>query len=191
MIDRLKMQNKKTTQDGFTYMEVMVAIVILTIGILAQLSALSLSMMRASESEQRNEARQIASSTVESIFAARDLGNASGISNWEAINLSDVNSDGIFISGWNPIREDSGQDGIHGTSDDACPYNVNCVAGSYVNTSQVSDFFERKIEIIDVTETGFSTVRKRRIEVTIRYYVGQLVREETLSTLIADLPFSK
>jgi prepilin-type N-terminal cleavage/methylation domain-containing protein len=185
------MRSKKTNQEGFTYIELMIAIIILTIGILAQLSALSLSMLRASETEQRNEARQIASSTLESIFSARDLGNANGINNWEAINLSDVNSNGIFKSGWNPIREDAGQDGIHGTADDACTYYVNCVVGSYINTSEVNYGFERKIEITDIAETGFSSVRKRRIEVKIRYGVGQIIREETLSTLIADLPFNK
>jgi len=72
---------KSKNQAGFTYIEVMVAIVILTIGIMAQLSALSLSMLRATESEKRTEARQLASSAIESIFSARDLGNANGISN--------------------------------------------------------------------------------------------------------------
>lgn len=191
LIIKLMMKRKKAKQEGFTYIEVMIAIVILTVGILAQLSALSLSMIRASESEQRNEARQIASSTIESIFAARDLGNANGISNWDSINLSDVNANGIFKPGWNPIREDAGIDGIHGTADDACTYYVNCVVGSYINTSEVNYGFERKIEITDIAEAGFSTIRKRRIEVKIKYGVGQIIREETLSTLIADLPFNK
>lgn len=185
------MKHKEKNQDGFSYIEVMIAIIILTVGILAQLSALSLSMLRATESENRNEARQIASSTLESIFAARDLGNANGIKNWDAINLSDVNPEGIFKSGWNPIREDAGIDGIHGTDDDACAYYTNCTVGGYTNSSEVNYGFERRIEIIDVSEPGFTEIRKRRIEVKIRYAVGQLIREETLSTLIADLPFNK
>ena len=56
-------------QEGLTYIEVMIAIVILTIGIVAQLSALTFAMVRVRENEQRNAARQIASSTIESIFA--------------------------------------------------------------------------------------------------------------------------
>ncbi len=185
------MKKKITEQDGFTYMEVMISVVILTVGIMAQLSALSLSMLRASEAEKRNTARQIASSTIESIFAARDLGNANGINNWDAVNLDSVNSNGIFKSGWHPIRESAGQDGIHGTADDACGYNATCQAGGYTNDSAIIDGFERKIEIIDVNETGVIKVKKRRIEVKMRYYVGQLRREETLSTLLADLPFYK
>jgi prepilin-type N-terminal cleavage/methylation domain-containing protein len=182
---------KSKNQEGFTYIEVMIAIVILTVGILAQLSALSLSMLRASESEKRNEARQLASSTIESIFSARDLGNANGISNWNSVNMSDAHPDGIFKPGWNPIREDSGRDGIHGTADDACAYGGSCEVNGYINNSEVNIDFGRKIEITDIVEPAFTDVRKRRIEVKIRYYVGQLLREETLSTLIADLPFDK
>ncbi len=185
------MKNKKKNQEGFTYIEVMIAIVILTVGILAQLSALSLSMLRASETEQRNVARQLASSTVESIFAARDLGNANGISNWNAVNMNNVHAEGIFLPDWTPIREDAGEDGIRGTADDACAYNINCTVGTYTNNSDVVNGFDRKIEITDIIEPGVPEVRKRRIDVKIRYFVGRIAREETLSTLIADLPFYK
>jgi prepilin-type N-terminal cleavage/methylation domain-containing protein len=185
------MIEKTKKQEGFTYIEVMIAIVILTVGIMAQLSALSLTMFRATEAEKRNTARQIGSSTIESIFAARDLGNVNGISNWEAVNLTTAHADGIFTPGWNLIRESAGQDGVLGTPDDSCGYNYNCQVGTYTNTSEITSGFERKIEVIDVTETGVSDVKKRRIEVKIRYYVGQISREETLSTLIADLPFYK
>ena len=176
-------------QSGFSYLEVMIAITILTIGIMAQLTALSFSMLRATESESRNAARQIAASTIESIFAARDLGNANGINNWDAINLNTVNPNGIFVAGLRPIREDSGIDGITGTADDACAAGTNCTVGSYTNASALVDGLEREIVITDIVETGIPEIRKRRIEVRIRYFVGQLEREEVLSTIVADLPF--
>jgi len=105
--------------------------------------------------------------------------------------MSDVHADGIFKPGWNPIRKDSGRDGIHGTADDACAYGGSCQVGGYTNSSEVNIHFGRKIEITDIAEPGFTEVRKRRIEVKIRFYVGQILREETLATLIADLPFNK
>ncbi len=181
--------NKPNQQSGFTYLEVMIAIVILTVGIMAQLSALSFSMIRARESEERNVARQYAASTIESIFAARDLGNANGISNWSALNLTTAHANGIFLPGWRPIREDSGIDGIHGTADDACNATTNCVVGSYTNSSPTLPGFAREIVITDITEPGYPTARKRRIEVKIQYFVGQLAREEVLATIVADLPF--
>ena len=40
---------------------------------------------------------------------------------------------------------------------------------------------------ISVTESG--KVKKRRVEVNIRFYVGQLQRQQSTATIIADLPF--
>lgn len=185
------MNVKPTPEAGFSYLEVIIAVLILTVGIMAQLTALTFSMVRARDSEQRTTARQIANSTIESIFAARDLGSASGLSNWDAVNLNTVNSAGIFISGWTPIREDAGIDGIQGTADDACSGGSTCVVGGYTNTSQVIRGFERQILITDIPEAGFNQVRKRRVEVKVRYYIGQVLREETMATMVANLPFYK
>ena len=176
-------------QDGLSYIEVLVAITILTIGIVAQLSALTFTIVRARETEQRNAARQITSSTIESIFAARDLGNINGLNNWESVHMTNESPDGVFIPGWQEIRENLGQDGIIGTADDACSPNPVCKSGNYTNDSPIVSGFERKITITDINEEGSTIVRKRRVEVTVRYYVGQLLREETLATVIADLPF--
>ena len=179
-------------QNGFTYLEVMVSIILLTVGITAQLSALSLSMVRAKSTEQRNVARQLTSSTLESIFSARDIGNSTGLSNWDAINTKDVDlANGIFESGWRPVRVDSGIDRIHGTADDACDATGPCIEGAYTNDSEIMGGVERKIEITGITETGINAIRKKRVTVKVRYMIGQLQTVEELSTNIADLPFYK
>jgi type II secretory pathway pseudopilin PulG len=178
---------KNSNEKGFTYIEVMCAIVVLMVGILAQLSAISISMLRQRESEKQTLARQLASSTLESIFAARDLGNSGGIGSFDTINNTDVNVAGIFVPSWTPIRENSGSDGIQGTADDACPANVVCTVGAYTNNSAVMTDFERRIVITDIVEAG--KVKKRRVEVTIRFYVGELQRQQSVATIMADLPF--
>lgn len=181
----------KDNQNGFSYIEVMCAVVILMVGILAQLSAITYSMLRQQEAEQQGVARQIASSTLESIFAARDLGNADGIQNFDSINTTDRSTSGVFIPGWFPIREDAGQDGILGTADDTCNASAPCSVGGYTNNSLIKEGFERRIVITDIVETGVPVVKKRRVEVTIRFFVGNLRREQTLATIISDLPFYK
>lgn len=181
----------KKKQEGFTYIEVMCAMVILLIGILAQLSALSFSVLRQQEAEQQNDARQIANSTLESIFAARDLGKTAGISSWAMINNSDVDAQGLFTPGWNPVRQNAGKDGIQGTKDDACPAAVPCQSENYTNTSALVAGFERQILITDVQESDAPVNKKRRLEVRIRYNVGQVRREQSVATIIADLPFYK
>lgn len=182
---------KELNQKGFSYIEVMCAIVILMVGILAQLSAISFSMLRQQEAEQQSQAKQLASSTLESIFAARDLGNEDGINNFAAINTKDVSSSGIFVDGWNPVRTDAGKDGILGTADDTCGNNASCTVGNYTNNSPLLDGFERRIVITDIKDAGETVAKKRRIEVTVRFFVGQLRREQTTATIIADLPFYK
>ena len=138
---------KKANQEGFTYIEVMCAMVILVIGILAQLSALSLCVLRQYEAERQNTANQIASSTLESIFAVRDLGKKGGVSNWETINTNDVDRNGLFVDGWNPVRESAGKDGILGTKDDTCTADAPCQVGGYSNNSAIVPGFERRIII--------------------------------------------
>lgn len=186
-----KSKNQKSKQAGFTYIEVMCAMVILLVGILGQLSALSFSILRQQEAEQQNTARQIASSTLESIFAARDLGKTAGIESWDMINTKDVNEAGLFVAGWHPVRRSSGSDGIQGTADDGCAAGASCQSDSYTNTSEVLPGFERRILITDIRESDSSVVKKRRLEVRMRYFVGQARREQSVATIIADLPFYK
>lgn len=191
-LDKVGSSNmKKSNQKGFTYIEVMCAMVIMMIGILAQLTALSFSILRQSEAEQQNTARQIASSTLESIFAARDLGENAQLSGWEMINTNDVHNKGLFVPGWQPVRESAGKDGIQGTIDDACPADTPCKTANYTNNSAIINGFERRVIITDILETGSTVAKRRRLEIKIRYFVGQLQREQTLATVIADLPFYK
>ena len=185
------MQSKNGEQ-GFTYIEVIFAVIIMSIAILGCLFAISYAMFREQQSENRNEARQITSSALESIFAARDLRNKNALNNWAAINNTNPAStpDGLFVSGWTPVREEAGKDGIQGTLDDACATGTNCQVGGYTNTSPEIPGFERRIVFTDIVETNIPRIRKRKVEITVRYFANQLLQEETITTVIADLPFN-
>lgn len=164
---------------------------IMTIGIVAVLSSISMAMLREMESDNRNAARQISSAALESIFAVRDLSNPNALTNWDAINNDDV-AGGVFLQGWRPVRESSGIDGITGTADDACNIGVNCPGtGGYTNNSSLVEGFERRIEITDIPEPGIPTIRKKNIQISVRYFVGKAQRVETVNTLITNLPFDE
>ena len=178
-------------EKGFSYIEVIISIIIMTIGILACLSAISFAMFREQQAENRNTARQITSSAIESIFAARDLRNNNALNTWASINNTTASFPGIFQSGWTPIREDAGSDGIHGTADDACQTGVNCPSGGSTNTSAEVQGFQRRIVITDIAEPGIATIRKRKLQISVRYNAGQIVQTETVSTIISDLPFDE
>ncbi len=184
----------KSNEKGFTFIEIIISILIMTIGLLATLSAISVGVIRARDSEQRNIARQLTNAAVESIFATRDLLQVDeslrpeNPLRWDAVaNNTTATPQGIFLTGYNPIRRDSGKDQIEGTADDACPAAANCVVTGYTNSSEVIPGFEREIIITNIAEPLTTTVYRRRIVVNVRYSTGQAQRIESVSTIIANL----
>lgn len=187
----------KYPERGFSYIDVLVAIVILMVGILASAGALTANLVRSFETEKQVIAKQIALSTIESIFSARDIARTGAVKGWSSVGNVGTNPDvngvpqGIFLSGWTPVREDLGWDGVAGTADDACPAGNPCqVAGRPDNTSAVIPGFERKIVITDLQDPERPSpphaITRRRIDVTVRYYINQLPRQQTISTIIAN-----
>lgn len=187
-------------EQGFSYIDVMIAIVILLVGVIAMASTLTSNLVRSLDTEKRMIAKQIAVSTIESILSSRDIdrpeNQAYGITGWDSVgnvNSNPVNgvAQGVFLNGWCPIREDLGLDGVAGTADDACPVNSICnVKGETQNNSPILSGYERKIVITDLTDSERPTppnpISRRRIDVTIRYYTNQISRQEVVSTIITN-----
>lgn len=180
---------RKENEKGFSLIETCIALVILTIGILSVLGAISFSWRLIQESEKATVSKEQARSTMETIFSIRDLklydtaGPVDEEALWKMIQVKSGNNGGIFLDGWNPIRENPGIDGIYGTADDACASGP-CVVTGYTNSSAIVDGYEQKIEISDINENG--VVRKRQITVKIRYMVGSQMRETAESTIMAS-----
>lgn len=187
---------KTTHEGGFSYIDVMAALVILLIGLLAATGALTANLLRSYESEKLVVAKQLALSTTESIFSARDIARNGALEGWDSIgNIGNnpVNGvpQGVFATGFNPIREDVGWDGLAGTADDACPEGSTCeVAGRPANNSPVIPGFSRQIVITDISDPERPSpphaITRRRIDVTVRYRVNQLEREQVVSTIITN-----
>lgn len=188
---------QKNNERGFSYIDVMIALVILMVGILASTAALTANLVRSYETEKQVVAKQVALSTIESIFSARDIARPGAISGWETIGNVGSNPDssgtprGVFISDFRPIRADLGWDGVAGTVDDACAAGSACqVSGRPDNNSEVMDGFERRIVITDLQDSERPSpphpIARRRIDITVRYWVKQIRREQTVSTIIAN-----
>ncbi len=170
--------------------ETIIAMVILLVGVLATMSAMSYSLLSMQETEKRTLSKETVRSTMETIFSVRDMlafdAPDSVLYNWNALQNKVGNNGGIFVTDWRPIREDPGADGIFGTEDDSCDAIASCVVDGTTNSSPVVPGIERKIEITDIIENG--AVRKRIFTVSVRYFVGSLQRSEVESTIIAKLP---
>ncbi len=190
------MKQTKSNENGFSYIEIMIALVVLMVGVLQMASALSANLLRSYETEKRIIAKQIALSTIESIISARSIARPGAIEGWDSVGNVGTNPvngtfKGVFLNGWCPIREDLGWDGVAGTADDACPDGSICdVSGHPPNTSAVVTGYERQIIITDIADAERPTppnpISRRRIDVKIRYFYNTLAREEIVSTIITN-----
>lgn len=188
---------QKSNERGFSYIDVMIALVILMVGILASVAALTANLVRSFETEKQAIAKQIALSTIESIFSAREIARPGSVAGWGAVGNVGTNPDsngnmqGVFLIGFRPVREDMGWDGVAGTADDGCDAGSPCQVGSDpANTSEVVGGYDRRIVITDLQDSERPTpphpISRRRVDVTVRYYVNRLQREQTVSTIITD-----
>jgi hypothetical protein len=188
--------SRSSKQAGFSYIDVMIAIVIMMVGILAMVGALSANIVRSMESEKRTVAKQLALSTIESINSAKEIQRPGVVEGWESLRNVMVSvpageANGIFMTGFNPVRADDGWDGVAGTIDDACAGPDACVVtGRPDNTSAIMPNFLRQVVITDVADperpSPPNPITRRRIDVTIRYYVNQAQRTEVASTIITN-----
>jgi Tfp pilus assembly protein PilV len=185
----MKNKMKQNNEKGFSYVDVMVAIVILMVGVLAMTSALTANLVRTYSLDEQITAKQIASSTLESVFSARDIARPGVLNSWDTVRnvqltlLQPGEANGIFLNGWTPVRRTSGADGVSGTADDACVAGGICVGNA--NNPEIPNF-ERRIEITDINGIGFATVKERKIVISIRYRVKQIYFQETITSIIAD-----
>lgn len=189
------MLGRNRKESGFSYIDVMIALVILMVGVLALVSALLANLVRSYESEKLILAKQLALSTVESIISAKELKRAGVVEGWPSIRsvvapppVGEPN--GIFLTGWNPVREEMGWDGVAGTIDDACASTGPCVvSGRTPNTSPVVPGFERQIIITDLADPerpAPNPISRRTVTVNIRYSVNQAIRTQSVTTILTN-----
>jgi type II secretory pathway pseudopilin PulG len=182
---------KEKNEKGFSYIDILIAIVVCMVGVLAMTQALALNMLRSANMERQVLAKQHANSALESIFAARDLGLDTGLKDWSKVGNVGSNPvagvpQGIFLTGWRPVRDNNGSDGVVGTADDACNADTTCPnTGTGPQGALILDY-ERRIEISDLIDANYTTIKKRSIVVTVRYRVGNLFFNERISSLISD-----
>lgn len=174
--------------DGFSLLEVLVSMAVLTAGLLSLVGVFTISLWRVSSSSTQIVAREKAREAIESVHAARDTGLVS----WQ--NIRNVANGGIFLPGNQPLKL-PGADGIVNTADDAAaamesmrkpgPDGVLGTADDEV--TELNDF-TREITITDTTYPNTTTVNPnlRRITVNVRFRVYDIWRTYTVETFISS-----
>jgi len=107
----------RTQQSGVTLVEVLISMVVLTIGLVGMLGVLGITVKATQASQENSVAKTIADEALEGIMTARETATTSTA--WSQI--ANTTNGGIFLTGFQPVCN-AGADGIYGTADD-------CAAG--------------------------------------------------------------
>jgi prepilin-type N-terminal cleavage/methylation domain-containing protein len=169
---------------GFTLIEALIAMVILTVGMLGLAQAFYVGMRHMSTSSANLIAREKAREAVESVHTARDT----RIITWAQIRNVGAGggAGGVFLVGAQ-ILYNAGGDGLVNTADDQAAGletqrdpGVNGVLGDADDVLIPLTAFRRQIEIRDMPNLDV-----RELIVTITYTVGPQQRTYRLRTFIS------
>lgn len=177
---------RNRSEGGFTYIDVMIAIVILTVGILGILAGLAASVVQSKGQESQLLAKQVAASTMESIMSLKETDpNRLG---WMAVGNVGSNYDpatntnrGVFVTGVQAVRVDAGADEVLGTADD-----TGATMPDMTRQIVIQDECDPDRPSYNCPTPGTAGVRIRSVRITINYSVGQVRRQEVLATVLTD-----
>jgi len=166
---------------GFTLVEVMIAIAITSIAMLAMIGTFGAAMAATQNAQYDLIAKQKALEALESIFTARNTQQI------VFAQINNVSNGGIFTDGFTPLRA-AGADGLVGTADDVnfpgCPGGVECVTlpgpdgvlGAGGDDQQVSlANFSRQVLIGPVMQAGAVPIPNpnlRQITINVQYFLN-------------------
>lgn len=172
----------ETADRGFSLIEVLVAMAIMSVGVIALVGAIGLGARRLTGSQDEFISTQRASEAIESVFKARD----NRVLTWAQIrNIGGATGTdgGIFLDGPQQVRE-PGADGLSNTADDGAVAAVikpgpDGLLGTADDESVPLFGFTREVEIRDLTPN------LRQVRVIMRYRTPQGQAQYVLTTYIS------
>ena len=169
------MANKES---GFSLLETVFAVSILSVGALGMAGAFTQGMRGAASSPSELTATQKAAEAIESVYSARD----SHLITWS--QLRNQNLGGIFKNGPQPMTV-AGADGVLNTNDDGAVETVVMPGpdqrlGTGDDVTKTLNDFTREIAIADISPD------LRSVTVTITYQINGEPHTYTLTALISS-----
>jgi prepilin-type N-terminal cleavage/methylation domain-containing protein len=141
IIGRAGNSRVRQAERGFSLLEVVISMAVLTVGLVSLLGVFGLAMASTQTSQQDMIAKQLANEALESIVTARNTSQVT----WAQVQ--NVANGGIFLDGTTPIYL-PGADGIVGTADDA-------VAGEQTLTEPGPDGIFGTADDVQIPLTGY------------------------------------
>lgn len=163
-------KNSAKGENGFTMVEVVVAILILTIGLMGTAAAITYALQFTTLSKNLTNAKLVIVSAIEEVETLRNtrrldfkqIENAGKVNNTDSPNFFSG-----FSSGFNQISIDPGRDGVGGTADDLSTAPGTDgewgTSDDTIDSSLVRGGYSRQIEITNLNTT------LKKVEVRVRY----------------------
>lgn len=171
MLNNINQKSNSSTksQDGFTLVEAVCAIFILTIGLMGTAAAITYALEFSSISRNVTSAKSVIISTIEQMETLRNSQQLEfkQIANVGAVNNSNVdNPFGGFTTGFQPVTKKPGEDGVNGTADDLIDAGADGEYGTpddFSDPTRIRVGYERQIAISNLSDTI------RKIEIKVQY----------------------
>ena len=188
---------RKQAEDGFSLLEVMISMAVLTVGLVSLLGVFGLAMASTQTSQQDMIAKQLANEALESVVTARNTSQIQwdDIQNVGATCSSSSGTCGLFVTGAISIYK-AGADGIFGTADDSIAGlqtltepGPDGIFGTADDVSIPLTGYKRTILISPVVDSNNNVVSSLRgINITVQYSTTQtrLPKTYVLSSFISQ-----
>jgi Tfp pilus assembly protein PilV len=179
--------NPNTAQEGFSIVEVMTAMFILTVGLISMLALFTTAIDNMQSSQEDLICKQKAREALEAIFTARESSQIT----FDAINNTS-SSGGIFVVGFTGLTT-PGADGLLGTADDGTSVETMKLPGPDGQLGTADDQtivlsnYSRQISITSLmSNNNLVNPDLRQLSVTVQYTNEKgRVRSYTVNTLIS------
>ncbi len=181
---------KSTVQGGFSLIEVVISMAVLTVGLVSLLGVFGIAMASTQTTQEDMLAKQIADEAIEAIMTARDTAQLQ----WTQIE--NTSNGGIFLDGYQQIYT-AGADGIIGTADDVSSGQPQTLIepgpdGIYGTADDVKvplTSYQRKILIQPVLDNNGNLIDTlRSVTISIQYTTPRVAVPKTyvLTTFVSQ-----
>lgn len=165
-----KANDLSKNEAGFTLVEAIIAIFVLTIGLIGTAAAITYALEFGSISRNVSSAKSVVVASIEEIETLR---NARRLDFEQIANVGSVDNNGSknvfggFSTGFRDVSTEPGADGVNGTDDDLISAGADNVFGTpddFVNPGFINSGYQRQIAITNLSPTV------KRVEVRVRYF---------------------
>lgn len=170
MTHSTKKKSRAGRENGFTMIEAVVAIFVLTIGLIGTVAAITYALEFGAVSRNVGSAKSVIVASIEEVETLRNSQrlNFRQIANFGAVDNTDSsNLFGGFSKGFKPVGLQPGPDGVNGTNDDlSTATGLDGVFGTdddVIDATAVRGGYQRQITISDLSAS------LKKIEIKVKF----------------------